>query len=167
LVLERKSGLDFICIIDTSLYDSIKGFRWSAYKAIRGKTYYAKTAVRKTDGQQTTLYMQNFVFPDAEEIDHKSGDGLDNRRENLRPATHSGNMANRKKIKNTSSRFIGVHWRNDVKKFRAYISLNKKRIDVGHFDDEIEAAKKRDEKAREFFGEFAALNFPDAEGSYL
>lgn len=161
VVLERKSGPHLICIIDTSIYDLIKGFRWSVYRAAAGKTYYAKTAVRKPTGQQTTVYMQNFVLPDIDEVDHRNGNGLDNRRENLRPATHSQNMANRKKIEDTSSRFIGVHWREDIQKFRAHISVDRKRIDLGHFDDEIKAAKVRDKKAKEIYGEFAKLNFPN------
>ena len=163
IVLVRKTGPNFICTIDTEVYDLIKGHRWSAYKAIAGKTYYAKTAIRKPDGQQTTIYIQHFVLPDAKEIDHKDGNGLNNRKENLRSATHSQNMMNRKKINNTTSRFIGVHWREDVKKFRAYISINKKRVDLGHFKDEVEAAKRYDEKAKELHGEFAQLNFPNTE----
>jgi hypothetical protein len=164
--LERKSGPPFVCVIDTPIYSLIKGFRWSAYRAAASKTYYAKTAVRKENGAQTTLYMQQFIFPEAEEIDHKDGDGLNNRRENLRPATHSQNMSNRKKFKNKafkSSKFLGVHWREEVKKFRAYITLNRKRLNIGHFEDEIEAAKKYDEKAKEIFGDFARLNFPDVK----
>lgn len=161
IILVRKTGLDFVCIIDTSIYNSIKGYRWSAYRALKGKTYYAKTAVRKPDGSQTTLYMQQFVLPEAEEIDHKDGDGLNNRHGNLRSATHSQNMANRTQMGSRSSKFTGVHWREDIKKFRAYISVNGKRIDLGHFEDEVEAAKKHDDKAKELHGEFARLNFPN------
>jgi hypothetical protein len=162
IILERKTGPLFVCTIDTLFYDLIKGHRWSAYRASGSKTYYAKTCVLKPDGKQTTLYIQQFILPDTDEIDHKDGNGLNNRKENLRPATHSQNMANRKKIsKNTTSKFLGVHWREDVKKFRAYLSLNKKRFDLGHFHDEVEAAKAHDKAALAHFGEFARLNFPN------
>ncbi|KKM22422.1 hypothetical protein LCGC14_1625440, partial [marine sediment metagenome] len=44
--------------------------------------------------------------------------------------------------------------------FQAKITRNAKNYFLGRFDNEIEAAKAYDAKARELFGEFALLNFP-------
>ena len=96
-------------------------------------------------------------------VDHRNGDGLDNRRDNLRLATHSENMMNRPKIKSpTTSRFVGVYFDKARRLWVARIHLNGKCIWLGRFATEIEAAKAYDEAAKKYHGEFARLNFPEA-----
>ena len=94
--------------------------------------------------------------------DHINGDRMDNRRCNLRLATDSQNMMNRRKQENTSSPYIGVVYfanaAKRVKRWKAYIVVNKKQKTVGYFHTAIEAAKARDEAAKQYYGEFARLN---------
>jgi len=99
--------------------------------------------------------------------DHKNGDKLDNRKENLRLATRSENIRNSKKPFHTgdyhknSSIYKGVMKRNDYKaKWRARITFNGKRISLGDYDSEIKAAQAYAKKAIELFGEYACINFP-------
>jgi HNH endonuclease len=94
------------------------------------------------------------------EVDHKSGDGLDNRRENLRICTSSQNQANRRKWQGTSSQFKGVGWVRRVGKWQAQLSVNRKGVHLGYFTDEVEAGMAYDSAAREHFGAFAFTNFP-------
>jgi hypothetical protein len=98
-------------------------------------------------------------------VDHINSDTLDNRRANLRLATHSQNSCNRPKKSNTSSRFIGVSFLKQRKRWRAAIRHHGKRIWLGYFDSEIEAGKAYDEAARKYHGEFARLNFPEPADS--
>lgn len=65
--------------------------------------------------------------------------------------------------KKTSSKYKGVHWRKDINKWVARISHRNKRIHLGCFDDEREAAKAYNEKALELWGEFARLNEIEVE----
>jgi len=98
-------------------------------------------------------------------VDHINGDPLDNRRQNLRPATPSQNQANRTKYqgrRGVTSRYKGVCWHRKDKKWMARIYRDGKQIYLGGFDCEIEAAKAYDSAALEIFGEFALPNFAPA-----
>jgi HNH endonuclease len=101
-------------------------------------------------------------MPDAGEIDHINGDCLDNRRENLRKATRSQNMANQPKIGGTwSSHYKGVTWFKQRQKWRAQIKIEGRNHHLGLFINEDDAAKAYDEAAFQAFGEFAHLNFKE------
>ncbi len=97
--------------------------------------------------------------PDDMVVDHIDSNGLNNRRTNLRVCTLLQNSYNRKTIK-ASSQYKGVRWNKRKKRWVSSISPNGKFILIGYFKDELTAAKAYDEKAKEFFGEFAYLNFP-------
>lgn len=94
-------------------------------------------------------------------VDHRNNYGLDNRNSNLRHATHSQNMCNRRKRRSkTSSRFIGVCFDKNNKRWLAHIGVDGKNIFLGRFDNEIDAAKARDVASKLHFKDFASLNFP-------
>jgi hypothetical protein len=99
---------------------------------------------------------------DTIEIDHVNGDGLDNRRENLRVATHAQNASNRGVRVNNTSGFKGVHANHSGrgKQWFAYITTNYKRQHLGMFGTAEEAARAYDAAAVRLHGEFARLNFP-------
>jgi hypothetical protein len=94
------------------------------------------------------------------DIDHRNGDGLDNRRENLRVATRSQNSANGRKQKGTSSKYKGVCVTKQGY-IKAYVMHLYRRIHLGYFPTEEDAARAYDEAARKYFGEFARVNFPE------
>lgn len=99
-----------------------------------------------------------------EEPDHIDHNPRNNTRQNLRVSTHQQNMRNRTKVKTpTASRFKGVYRSKGAKKWSAYIKINGKLHFLGQFDNEELAAKAYDAAAREHFGEFANLNFPDEQ----
>ena len=88
------------------------------------------------------------------------GDRENNVYTNLRWATHSENGMNYTKTKNTSSIYKGVSFNKRLHKWSAQIKLNKRKLFLGYFKDEVDAAKAYDEKAKELFGKYAKLNFP-------
>jgi hypothetical protein len=123
-------------------------------------------AVRNTivDSSRTTtirLHREIMNAPKGLVVDHINGDSLDNRRANLRLATHSQNSCNKRKRKNTTSQFRGVCFCKAKGKWDANINLAGKRIWLGSFDSEIEAGKAYDVAAKKYHGEFARLNFPE------
>jgi len=91
-------------------------------------------------------------------VDHIDGNGLNNRRANLRICTPQQNRRNTRPRHKTSA-FLGVSRRGD--KYAARIKHHGREFHLGLFKDEIEAAKARDRKAKELFGQFAWLNFPE------
>ena len=90
-------------------------------------------------------------------VDHINRDKLDNRRENLRYATQSQQNANKEKF-HGRSRFKGVHRRWDGRKWVAQIKVHNRRLSLGCFVDEEDAARAYNRAAREYFGEYACLN---------
>ena len=105
--------------------------------------------------------------PAGMQIDHINGNGLDNRKVNLRLCNSSQNQRNARKRKSGTSRFKGVDWHKESKKWRARICVNRKRIHIGRYKSEFEAAQAYDKKAIELFGEFASLNFPSLKTKLL
>jgi hypothetical protein len=100
--------------------------------------------------------------PSDPRVDHIDGDGLNNRRSNLREATQGQNNANQRPQVGKSSRYKGVSWFKPAKMWRAYIKVGGVISWLGYFHDEKEAAKAYDEAAVEAWGEFARPNFPMA-----
>lgn len=120
-------------------------------------------AVREEHGVQVKLHRRLLGASDTEDVDHINGDGLDNRRENLRKATPKQNTRNARKRTSGTSKYKGVC--ADVSgsarsRWRARIRVNRKLIHLGRFATEEKAAHAYDEAARKFFGEFACVNFP-------
>jgi hypothetical protein len=92
-------------------------------------------------------------------VDHKNGDGLDNRKCNLRVCTQAQNCQNqRPQAKSKTSRFKGVSWHKRCQKWRSYIRFGNKHVELILTDDEEEAAIYYNVAAQLFYGEYACLN---------
>lgn len=88
------------------------------------------------------------------EIDHINRNSLDNRIENLRLATKSENMQNRKKCSRNTSGIKGVYYDKFHKKYVAQLRCNGKKICLGHYDTKEEAQKAVVEARKKYHGEF-------------
>lgn len=125
-----------------------------------GQTIRYAVAQEKRDGIYVRLKMHRLILdaPEGTHVDHINGDGLDNRRENIRICTPQLNQANSRKHIVGSSRYKGVAWSAAARKWRAYIAVDRKQTHLGLFESEVEAAQAYDQKAREVFGEYAFTN---------
>lgn len=146
-------------IVDKDMFNCLNQYKWCAQKV--GNCYYAFRNVG-TKPNRTIQYMHNMILSIPKnsnlETDHRNGNGLDNRRCNLRLSTSSQNMQNSRKRLKCSSKYKGVSWNKQRKMWRTYIGHPQTHL--GYFDDEIEAARVYDKTAMKLFGEFANLNFP-------
>lgn len=147
-----------VAIISACDAELINEYKWCA---VEGRnTFYAKTNIKGDDGKQHTVKMHRLILdpPDGMQVDHISGDGLDNRRENLRVCNHAENQRNRLKYQSASSRYKGVSWNQRDRKWYSHIHIDRKRTHIGRFDDELEAARAYNQAAKKHYGEFARLN---------
>lgn len=149
-----------VAVIDAADFDLVAGFKWYAKK--HGKTFYAATNGPRPERRQLQMHRLILGLPhdDERETDHVDGDGLNNRRSNLRTAARQQNNCNKGLQVNNSSGFKGVHWHVTDKLFIARIQKDGRRIYLGHFKDPSEAARAYDRAAAEHHGAFARLNFP-------
>jgi hypothetical protein len=148
-------------IVDPQDYYHFGRFKW--YLDGHDGKFYAVMATRVGlyDIKRVRLHREIMSAPAGLLVDHRNGDSLDNRRDNLRLATHSQNSCNKRKRKNALSRFIGVSFIKRENKWASQIRHEGKKMWLGCFDNEIDAAKAHDAAAIKYHGEFARLNFPE------
>lgn len=95
------------------------------------------------------------------QIDHVNGIRDDNRWVNLRAATNQQNQYNCSSAKGSISRFVGVTLCKRSLRWTAYICPDGTKVHLGNFSSEEDAARERDRAAKEMFGAYAKLNFPE------
>lgn len=149
-------------IVDATDYDFLMQWKWYAMKSRH--TFYAYRSCRLPDGRKTTIYMHRQIigFPSVK-TDHKDGNGLNNRRCNLRLATRSQNRANTPSI-GGASRYKGVHYDKKRQRWIASIREAGKSKRLGRFKTQEDAAKAYDREAYARWGEYTYLNFPGGAG---
>ena len=153
-----------VALVDDADLPLLSGYTWRAQKWTGGNGWYAITSLYvRGSGRRNRLVvpilMHGLLLHDAPRVDHRDGDGLNNRRENLRPCTQSQNLANRgKETKRIcSSRYKGVG-REPGRPWRASIRLDGRPRHLGYFTDEAAAARAYNAAALAHWGEYARLN---------
>ena len=149
-------------LVDDEDYEALNNYSWCLFSG-SGKKEYACRYIKNESGKQIRIWMHRQILPhDLRHTDHIDGDGLNNQKFNLRPATFSQNMANSRLQKNNTSGFKGVFWNKRIERWTAvmrFIGLGKL-LYIGSFKDIKDAARAYDEAAIKAWGEFAMTNFP-------
>ena len=158
---EIKVGKTRVAIVDDADYEAVAAFKWS---------FTGRYACRHCSGYAILMHRALLECPDDKEVDHINGDGLDNRRVNLRVCTRLENAKNRGKSGHNTSGYCGVYFDQfgvtegrkfvRAKPWRAELNANKKRYRLGYFFSPVDAARAYDKAALEHHGAFARLNFP-------
>lgn len=149
---------EYITLVDDEDFERINLYKWHTVKC--KCTQYAAHSFKQNGKPNILIYLHRFIMnmDDTDfHIDHIDHNGLNNQKSNLRICTRIQNNSNRSKQKGTS-KYKGVYWDKNINKWRSKISVNKKRIDLGFSDSEVELAIAYNEAALKYHGEFAYLN---------
>ena len=157
-VIKLNGG--FVALVDDDDEERVNEYNWNVQRA--GRTHYARTVIGRY-----IVSLHRYVVRAKPRliIDHINGDGLDNRKCNLRSVTVSQNQMNARKPirrKGTTSIYRGVSFKPEKayrRPWRVRVYVKGRRIDVGCYADEEGAARAYDESAKQYFGEYARLNF--------
>ena len=147
---------NYYTIVDNRDYKWLKDYNWHYSRG------YAATRIM-LDNKPYVFYMHRAIMGlekwDKNQVDHIDGNGLNNRRQNLRIVTPSNNSQNRRPRKNCTSKFKGVSFSKNHRKWATGIRVLGRYIFLGYFRDEKQAALIYDKAAKKYFGEFAKTNF--------
>ena len=117
--------------------------------SLKGKRYY----------EHRLIWLYHYGEWPKDQIDHINGDRSDNRIENLRECAHQQNSFNRKSDRGSTSKYKGVHWSKQHKKWVAGYRYKRKRYYVGYYDTELEAAKAYDLTTASIHKNFQRKNY--------
>lgn len=169
VVLSGKKAAGRVAIVDDDDYELVSRHKWHVHEQDRGPGRrpagpYARTGVYRPSDRRTVMILMHIMITGiGTGLDHGNGNGLDNRRENLRPAGQRLNSANARAAAGPrSSRFKGVR-RHREGKWEARVRVNSRSVYLGLFVDEAQAARAYDAAALAAWGEFSCLNFPKAQ----
>lgn len=153
IIHSKKYGSKLVHFDDCDAMVVLK-YKWGI-KHYNGVFY----AIHRGCRNQKSILMHRLLMgADSVDIDHRDGNGLNNRRNNLRFATISQNTQNRGKQKNNTTGFKGVVYHGWINKYSACLRANKVKRWGGYFNTAADAAKKYNEMALQYHGEFARLN---------
>lgn len=142
-----------VAMVDEDDFEKVSCFKWIC--TTRG---YAARQISR-GGKTKNIQMHSLIIdvPNGYVIDHINRNKLDNRKSNLRIATRTEN--NRNRYPSNKTGYKGVSDRATC--FRALISPNNKTLRLGDFKNPVHAAMAYDIAAKDLYGEFAYLNFPN------
>ncbi len=144
-VIKTSKGEDIL--VDDSDWTELMRYGWSITRKVASATI-----------ATNNVTMHHFLLPlnGADVIDHINRNSVDNRRSNLRRASHALNGHNKSKREDASSKYLGVFVTNN--KFHVSIAKDYEINHFGTYEDELVAAYVHDEAARELYGDVARSN---------
>lgn len=133
-------------LVDAIDYTKLARLRWHAHKEKSGLWYALAYRIGSGRGGKGVVRMHRVITncPKTLEVNHKNGNGLDNRRANLEVCTHKENLQRRAHTpKNNTSGIVGVYWHGRSKKWMAAVGRDGKSVYIGIYKTKEAAARAR------------------------
>lgn len=163
-------GSGNVTLVSEEDYAFLNQWRWQEQRSKHRRTSVVRRRLHASEDFSRPAFLMHRVIADrmgilhlrdlSMDVDHINHNSLDNRRENLRSATRTQNMANIALRRGNRAGFKGVNFHKQTKKWHARISLDHKTLSLGVHVSPEDAARAYDVAARQLFGEYACLNFP-------
>lgn len=149
----------YIVFVDQEDFEYVSKFKW--HIAVDHNTKYAYRSIgRRPTRSKISMHRDIMKAAKGSILDHINGNGLDNRKQNLRFCTVSQNRINTRRSKN---KYKGTSYKARTKKWYSTIQIEGRSIHLGCFLKAKDAARAYDEAAKKYHGEFARLNFPECK----
>jgi hypothetical protein len=180
LIIESKTYGRHEVLLDDEDYEWVSKHKWSLQKdhTRKREAFYVVRNVKQPDGKQKriTLHREIMKTPKGLLTDHLNGNGLDNRRANLRVCTNRENQINRRGHIDRAFKYIGIQkdkralkkpWRPNVLVSDSSKKSGQRCVSQGYYATEEEAAYQRDLCMVKYHGTEVVLNFPEKLSEYL
>ena len=156
-------GSDIKAIVDQEDLELLSKYQWRLHDSTVDSKKFAPIAYEKNKRIRMSRLIMGLLPTDKRSVIHLDGNSLNNKKDNLAIVNHTQKQAVRDKRKHhdgveCTSKFKGVSWDKSCERWRSRIRKDNKLYPLGRFIDEIDAARAYNDKAVEFFGEFANLN---------
>ncbi len=152
----------YVAMVDDEDFDRVSMYRW--YPVTKGRVVYARTYLRKKEkngGKRISMHALLLPVSEGFTVDHVDGNGLNNQRSNLRPATKAQQLQNCPK--HNTARKLDSAYKGVTEIRGAWFARLRDRGKLymeGPFREEYDAAQAYNFMAEEHFGEFARMNTP-------
>lgn len=152
-IIPLTGGLS--AVVDADDLPCVSGWIWHSKRRLNAAGGLASCYARRKAGAGF-VYMHHAILPlqDGTEVDHIDGDGLNNRRSNLRYATKAQNQHNSRLQCNNTSGSKGVSWNKAARRWRAFICIHGRQVHLGLFHEKSAAAAAYAEASMRLHGEF-------------
>jgi len=150
IALSGKRGAGKFALVDRADFALVAPYRWSLSVG--------RYAQARVDGEVIRMHRLLLAPPAGATVDHLNGDGLDNRRSNLRVVRRRRSRHPRRFPRPAAPLYRGVSWDKRAGKWRAQIRVNMRQVRLGLFTDPREAALAYDAAALHHRGEGAVTN---------
>ena len=150
----KDSKVSGYVLVDDEDFEELCKYNW--YKKKCRNVSYACRTITNENGERKNLRMHRVILKlELDKIcDHINGNGLDNRKENLRICSHKENIRNRGLNRNNTSGYTGVYYQQQNKKWYARIMVDGMFICLGQYVDAKLASIAYRKAAKKYFGEF-------------
>lgn len=149
----------YVAFIDDADSEMLSRWKWCAHVTKNG--VYAASFTNPTGVHGVLMHRLLMLPAPNEQVDHKDGNGLNNRRANLRVCTHGQNASNSRSYSSTGYKGVAIHPATGRRKrYQAKAWNGTKNVSLGYYETAEEAARAYDKAAPSIYGEFAWLNFP-------